>query len=108
VIRLIAHGVLNALLCLLQEVKRQFSSRTDRAEIARELTVAAGVPAHANVVRCVCGWQEQRKLHIQMELCEGGNLDSLLRSGMVCGDGKLLDEPMLWLILWCVPTCHIN
>jgi serine/threonine protein kinase len=96
-----AHRVVSS-----QEVKRKFSSRTDRAEIARELTVAGGVPPHPNIVRYICGWQEQRKLHLQLELCEGGNLDGLLRSSLMCPDGRLLDEAVLWLILWCVSETH--
>lgn len=84
-----------------QEVKRPFSSRTDRAEIARELTIAAALPPHPGLVRYICGWQEQRKLHLQLELCEGGNLGALLRSGGLGAEGRVLDEPMLWTILWC-------
>lgn len=83
----------------MQEIKKVFSSKKERAELLQELSTATALPAHQNVVRYMRGWQERRKLHIQMELCAAGSLDALLKQGELCpGDGAL-PEAMLWLIL---------
>lgn len=66
----------------------------------RELRAVYALPLHANVVDYVRFWQEGRKLHIQMELCEGGSLDTLLKRSEICQDEKV-PEDMLWLILRC-------
>jgi membrane-associated tyrosine- and threonine-specific cdc2-inhibitory kinase len=86
----------------LQEIKRLFASRQERAELLQELTTAASIPPHANVVRHIRGWQEAHKLHIQMELCAAGSLDALLKRGdLAAADAGALPEPLLWLILRC-------
>lgn len=64
----------------------------------RELQAVYALPTHENVVNYVRFWQEQRKLHIQMELCQGGSLDMLLKRSEISQDEKL-DESLLWLIL---------
>jgi serine/threonine protein kinase len=82
-----------------QEIKKVFSSKKERAELLQELNTAIAVPAHPNIVRYMRGWQEKRKLHIQMELCAAGSLDALLKRGELCLDEHNLPEPLLWLIL---------
>ena len=52
------------------------------------------------------GWQEARKLHIQMELCAGGSLDVLLKRGDLATETALLPERLLWLILRCASRAH--
>lgn len=66
----------------------------------RELQAVYALPNHGNVVNYVRFWQEGRKLHIQMELCQGGSLDMLLKRSDICQDEKL-PEDLLWLILRC-------
>jgi serine/threonine protein kinase len=80
-------------------MKRPFASKADRADMLREYTAVHSLPEHPNVVGYRLFWQESRKLHIQMELCEGGSLDSLLKRHALCSDQQTLSEDMLWLIL---------
>eukprot|EP00892_Ulva_mutabilis_P010968 jgi/Ulvmu1/8243/UM041_0054.1 len=82
----------------IKEMKRPFSSKADRADMMRELRAVNSLPSHSNVVNYVRFWQEARKLHIQMELCHGGSLDTLLKRSEICQDEKL-PEDLLWLIL---------
>jgi serine/threonine protein kinase len=84
---------------MLQEMKRHFTSKADRAEMLRELKTVTSIPPHEHVVSYVRGWQEGGKLHIQMELCEGGSLDALLKRNDLCGEDQQLSESMLWTIL---------
>jgi serine/threonine protein kinase len=87
----------------LQEIKSPFSSKQERTELLQELTLASAMPAHPNVVHYIRGWQEGRKLHIQMELCAAGNLDTLLKRSDLMPEEASLPESMLWLILQCAP-----
>lgn len=66
----------------------------------REYTAVHSLPEHPNVVHYLLFWQESRKLHIQMELCEGGSLDSLLKRNELSGDEDLqISEAMVWVLL---------
>ena len=78
-----------------------FATKRERAELLQEVTVAAALPPHRHLVRYHRGWQEGRKLHIQMELCGAGSADTLLKRGDLCGDEGALPEGMLWLLLQC-------
>ena len=77
------------------------TSKQERAELLQELTTAAAMPVHANVVHYIRGWQERRKLHIQMELCAAGNLDTLLKRNDLAPADAALPEDLLWLVLRC-------
>ena len=85
---------------MLQEIKRPFNSKADRADMLKEYTAVHSLPEHPNVVHYLLFWQESRKLHIQMELCEGGSLDSLLKRNELSGDEDLqISEAMVWVLL---------
>jgi serine/threonine protein kinase len=89
---------------LLQEIKRPFASKADRSEMLKEYTAVHSLPEHPNVVNYFLFWQESRKLHIQMELCEGGSLDSLLKRNELSGDDDLqISEAMVWVLMRCAP-----
>lgn len=44
-----------------------------------EIQAVAGLPPHPNVVGQYRAWQQGGHFYIQMDLCEGGSLQQLLR-----------------------------
>lgn len=60
--------------------KRQFRGRDDREHYLREIQSVACLSEHVNVVKYYRSWQQDSHFYIQMELCEGGNLRSLIDS----------------------------
>ena len=54
--------------------KREFKSRSERAEFLREVELANQMPTHPNVVEYYRAWQESQIFCVQMELCTGGTL----------------------------------
>lgn len=75
---------------------KKLVSRTDRERALREVKVVADLPEHPNVVSYYRGWQEDRRLHIQMEYCPRGTL-----SGMLAGyqaKRTLMPELEVWRV----------
>lgn len=66
----------------------------------KEYTAVNSLPEHPNVVHYLMFWQESRKLHIQMELCEGGSLDSLLKRNILSQEEDMqISESLLWILI---------
>lgn len=92
----------------LQELKHRFSTRQERTELLSELAMASTLPLHPNVVRHIRGWQEARILHLQLELCAGGSVHTLLRRGELGSEDGRIPESVLWVILQCAPVATIR
>lgn len=60
--------------------KREFYSHEDRDRYMREIQSVACLAEHPNVVNYFRSWQQDSHFYIQMELCESGNLRTLLDS----------------------------
>lgn len=65
-------------LCAVKMSRRQFRGRDDRDRYLHELQSVASLSEHRHVVKYYRGWQQDAHFYIQMELCEGGSLRSLL------------------------------
>ncbi|KAG0582788.1 hypothetical protein KC19_3G085800 [Ceratodon purpureus] len=78
-------------LCAVKMSKREFFSRVDRDRYMREIQSVACLAEHPNVVNYFRGWQQDSHFYIQMELCEAGNLRTLLDSLK-----QPLDEHQVW------------
>lgn len=77
--------------------KREFRGREDRVRYMREIQSVACLAEHPNVVKYFRSWQQDSHFYIQMELCEAGNLRTLLDS---------LSEPLLESqASTCAPFC---
>lgn len=59
--------------------RRKFASRAHRRRCLHEIQAVAGLPPHPNVVGQYRAWQQGGHFYIQMDLCEGGSLQQLLR-----------------------------
>ncbi len=65
----------------------------------QEIMAVAALPEHPNIVGHYRAWQQEGHFYIQMDLCEGGNLDTisaavrvlvvLLMRGFVCVVGRV-------------------
>ncbi|CAK9199564.1 unnamed protein product [Sphagnum jensenii] len=78
-------------LCAVKMSKREFRGREDRVRYMREIQSVACLAEHPNVVKYFRSWQQDSHFYIQMELCEAGNLRTLLDS---------LSEPLLESQVW--------
>eukprot|EP00899_Mesostigma_viride_P022184 jgi/Mesvir1/314/Mv22726-RA.1 len=58
--------------------RRKFKGRRDRERLLNEVALVQELPEHPRVVRYFRGWQQDMHLYIQMELCVGGNLRTLI------------------------------
>eukprot|EP00249_Psilotum_nudum_P002955 c16253_g1_i2 orf=258-1373(+) len=81
----------SGLLYAVKMSKQQFHSREVRERFMREVQTVESLPEHPHVVKYFRCWQQDLYLYIQMELCEGGSLRSLLDSM----DG-LIPESQVW------------
>ena len=62
---------------------REMRSRRERAERLREVMISRRLGVHANIVDYLLVWQEDSKLHVQMELCAGGSFVSAVEAEML-------------------------
>jgi len=53
----------------------------------------AAITEHAHIVRYYFAWEEDDRLYIQTELCEGGSLEDLLKAGK-----RFSEEELLYII----------
>ncbi|KAG6556607.1 hypothetical protein Mapa_001548 [Marchantia paleacea] len=77
--------------CAVKMSKKQFRGRDDREHYLREIQSVACLSEHVNVVKYYRSWQQDSHFYIQMELCEGGNLRSLIDSYE-----DLMPESKIW------------
>ena len=75
--------------------KREFKSRSERAEFLREVELANQMPTHPNVVEYYRAWQESQIFCVQMELCTGGTLRHVMSR-----DAAVLREPSSEQRVW--------
>ena len=59
--------------------KGTFKSKAERAERLREAELANQLPSHPNVLGYYRAWQEAQMMYVQMELCEGGDMQRFSR-----------------------------
>lgn len=54
--------------------KRKLRTKTDVADVQREVEIMRTLPDHPNVVRLREAFEDREAVHLIMELCEGGEL----------------------------------
>lgn len=62
---------------------KEMRSRRERSERLREVVVARKLGVHPHIVDYLLVWQEDQKLHVQMELCAGGSFISAVEAEML-------------------------
>lgn len=73
-------------------------SRKGRDRALNEVKVLRGMAAHPNIVSYYRAWQQDRSLHIQMELCEGGSLENWLQRLSAEGNEGMMPESDVWRV----------
>lgn len=68
------HGTL----CAIKVSRKEFRSKGDRERYLHEVESVAGLEEHPNVVKYFRCWQQDSHFYIQMELCAGGTLRTLV------------------------------
>jgi hypothetical protein len=58
-------------------------SRRERAERLREVLMSRKIGVHEHVVDYLTAWQEDGKVHVQMELCAGGSFTSAVEAELL-------------------------
>ena len=72
--------------------RRRFRSKLQRERCLREIQAVAALPPHPHIVGQYRAWQENGHFYIQMDLCEGGSLQHLVRSV----SGRVWWGPQCW------------
>ena len=58
--------------------RKAFNGRWERERYLQEIHTVCSLGEHANIVKYYRAWQENQHFYLQLELCEGGNLQNLL------------------------------
>lgn len=60
--------------CVVSNLRSSRTAVQDRDDVRQEVAIMDHLSGHANVVRLVNAFEDQRNVHIVMELCTGGEL----------------------------------
>ena len=81
-----------------KKLKQPFVSKADREAKMQEMKMFLSLneedeEGSHHIIRYIAAWQEEGHLHVQMELCERGNLDDFVCSLEHC---DVVPEPTVW------------
>ncbi|RPA79672.1 kinase-like protein [Ascobolus immersus RN42] len=90
-----------------KKFKQQYHGIRDRERKMEEVNILKALGKNEHIIEYIDSWEEDRKIYIMTEYCEGGSLDRFLDE---IGNKGRLDEFRVWKILLelCLGLSHIH
>lgn len=90
-----------------KKFKQQYHGIRDRERKLEEVNILKALGKNSHVIEYIDSWEDDRKIYIMTEYCEGGSLDRFLDD---IGNKGRLDEFRVWKILLelCMGVSHIH